>query len=383
MNKKIYNYILIFFALFPIVFALGCIPGLGGQSQEETVLAPTQGVGLTQGGFSIFDNRLKPDTKTVLSVKMRNNAEGQSASNVIVTIDNIEPFKLIACNNDEVDPNEDYSAYPECGSYYDLDLRGKDGVTPLRMNQHGTLEFLPGQELEFMWSIQSPTRYLLDGICMCDENANAHPIYYTIDYDYRMITQEDVTFMSQEEYTNIKNINGSVNLPSKLKHSAGEFRLKYQEGSENPNLKLYYPTGFAQTMDLDFEIENVGRGFSPSGVSIVVEYPEGVVNSSSYDEYGWKKGDELEENITRMIRRNFPDINMNRMLYRHIKEDRILPRIKEPITIPLELTKDELNNLIQFSIPQNTYSINIYLFYTYRVEDFGTVSVLPIITLGG
>jgi hypothetical protein len=356
-----------------LVFVFGC---LQTGPVKETVLAPNEGVGLALPGFSLLDKVIRPNSITFLSISIRNNAEGQIAKNVIVSIDNIEPFKLVSCNGSVTEPTTLYSEIPECGIYYDLDMRGKDGASPLHLNQHGTSELLQGQELELMWTLKSPPQELLGGICMCETNNNPHLLYYTMDYDYKMIAQENIVYMSNDEYRKIKQENGTVNIPSTFEQTAGEFQISHL--TQIP--KLYFATTeLAQGTDLSYEIYNRGRGFSPSGITIVIEYPAQMEPSSAYKDFGWKTSDELNEEEKTAVRRNFPEMNMENILVRQISEDRIRPGIKFPVTAPLELKKEELGSLIAFSIPQKTYNVGVYLYYTYRVENVGKISVSPAI----
>ena len=356
-----------------LILVLGC---LQTGPVKEVVLAPNEGVGLGLPGFSLLDKVVRPNSITFLSISIRNNAEGQIARNVIVSIDNIEPFKLVACSGNVTEPTILYSEIPECGIYYDLDMRGRGGASSLHLNQHGTSELLPGQELELMWTLKSPPAELLGGICMCEDNNNPHQLYSTMDYDYKMIAQENIVYMSNEEYRKIKQENGTVNIPSTFKQTAGEFKIDHL--TQIP--KLYFATTeLAQATDLSYEIYNRGKGFSPSGITIIIEYPPQMEPASAYKDFGWETNEELGADERTAIRRNFPEIDMSHILFRHIPEDRIRPGIKFPVTAPLELKKDELSSLIAFSIPQKTYNIGVYLYYTYRVENLGRISVSPAI----
>ena len=353
------------------MLVMGCI-GVGPTEEKETVLRPNQGVGVVPGGVYVLDSKVKPGAITSVVVKVRNNLEGQPANNIVVTLDNVAPLRIL-CRGGSGAVEEFFDNFPNykegyeaCGRDYSLDLDSN-----LKLNQHGVVKLDPGEEVEFIWPIRTPDRAVLAGM------KYEHTLYYTIDYDYKLKAQESIVYLSNQEYLRLKQENKTLNYPSTFRQTAGEFKLYPQ--TVNPF--LYYPSqGIAQVASINYNIENNGDGFIPpdSKLVIVLQYPKEMEPDETYSEKRWIKGTDLDNERIKSILKHFPDINLNRILYKELDPSFLRKGFRYPISAPLTLTQDELNSLIENSIPSKTYNIQVYVFYKYRFEKSSKITIYPV-----
>ncbi|TFG99445.1 MAG: hypothetical protein E4H14_20275, partial [Candidatus Thorarchaeota archaeon] len=138
-----------------VVFSLALLGCTAPTSDEETVLYNFEGIGTLSFGLPVIPGQspsgtiqvVPPDGDAYISLLLRNNAEGDYASNIIVRLENVEPFLIKECHN-EKSPSAYRDAGENCAPY------SEDGG--LMYSEHKLGEMYPDQEVEFFWTLVAP-----------------------------------------------------------------------------------------------------------------------------------------------------------------------------------------------------------------------------------
>jgi len=316
-----------------LVFFSGCT-FLGGDTGgvSETKLKSTIGLGVTS--FEPVHLQLPPGAESYIQLNVRNNAEGRTAYNVTVLLDNIAPFQLLNCKGEIV--SETDARAEECSDLYD------DNKKNLNYNEHFIETFYPGEEINFIWGYKAPQNSVVKGIYY------KHDIYYIINYDYSLGAYYNIEAISEEEAARRKSQGLSDKILQSYDESAGPLKIEvgdsqvsYSEGG--PDLVQYFI----------FDIANKGGGLisEDKESTIRILYPTASVNiDPNYAQYGWT----LDED--------------NLMLIKTIDPKTLSE--KKRFYVPFKLKNRDL--------PIQTLTFAILLDYTYTLEGSTELHVKPL-----
>lgn len=312
MRKEL---LLISMCMIFVVATFGCSSFLGGGSQTETKLSEEQGLGVI-GTLKV--DEMHPGLDGYLSLTIRNNLGGESASNVYVSLDNVEPFQIFECgafvsnssrlrsegvcirqqafvgptNCDQKITKELCQSTGGCEWSACSGTFGLDSKLPYRI--HGESKMFPGEELEFFWRLKAPTKDEISNIAL------RHPIYYDLEFDYRTTFVQNIIFMSQQEVLRRRQAQETYSVEGEASSGAGE--LKVSGITQQPIIYFFRdPTNIHSTESdfyfaLQYSIKNQGSGIPRSDVITLIELPKGKfssnqqdieIDSNSMKEYGW------------------------------------------------------------------------------------------------
>ncbi len=389
------KYVLIL-SVFFLALAFGCIGG--GESEfNETKLEVEEGVGIVD---TLKIEELNPGLDGYVSLTIRSNLGGEGASNVIIGIDNVKPFKIVECGADR-DPEEIRGE--NCAGQLD-----KDRNLPFRMR--GTAKLFPGEELDVFWRLKAPSKDEISDIAL------KHPLYYDVEYDYRVNFHQSIIFMSQNEMLRRRQAGEDYIIEGESGGGAGE--LRFTGTTQQPVIYFFdYEPGSEQESDFNFAlqyfVENKGKGFPLSDVVLLLEYPannkiepdsnipEGS-DKTNYEIYGWHKWNEWDGKIiladgttsdcrTGDIRQ--PLINCKGWVeqtfgedFKKVETDKVLVKVVKredfvdsfSVYAPMVMTGQERTFLRNSNIPLKIYSFNVYAMYRYFIEGKEYITVFPV-----
>ena len=259
------------YIVFVLVFSLASLGCVAPQSGEETVLYDFQGLGVLSFGLPVVTGLspegtiqiIPPNGDAYVSLLIRNNAEGDYATNIVARLENVEPFTIKECHNE----------------HYPYEDRGDNICAPynedhdLMYSEHKLGEMYPDQEVEFFWTLIAPDD---------DEVANMfydHIVFYSVEYDYKVTSSQTIYAMTQAERTSRiaeeKAITGSMSTT----HGEVSFLPDFNE-------PLIYSTGQSQGIDqlLKYKISNsnaAGTVKPGTKINITVTLPAGNYVSNS------------------------------------------------------------------------------------------------------
>jgi len=409
MYKK---FIVMFLSGILLAFVLGCTGPAGGEV-NETKLEVNEGLGIV-GTLKI--DELNPGLDGYISLTVRNNLGGENAHDVIVALDNVYPFTIFECGkaNDPQclrsnNPTASACINPaNCFGEYDLD-------TSLAFRQHGTSIMFPGQELDMSWRVRAPSADDISDIAL------KHPIYYDIEYFYRTQFTQNVVFMSRDEVKRRQQVGEDYQVSGEAHTGAGELIVS---GSTQQPLVYFYSSGFGQaeypfSFNLQYSVENKGKGIPLSDVVILFELPEEKdmvvaddVNLKSYGWYHWSYSDKTlsfvdsaqacytgktqtdgtpeAKDCSAWVRadvfgaddfdRMFKD--QTRVLVKVVKRTDFISSFD--LNIPLQIMGGDSSNnvglykLKQQNLPVKIFAFNVHAMYRYFVEGKEYITVYPI-----
>ncbi len=253
-----------FLLLAFVIATFACITAT--QPTTETQLSVFQGLGVTYFGVptiggqtpSFSVQRIRPSEEAYLSMIIRNNAGGDKAEDLVVSLDNVKPFKMVECGEEHTETEIRTDEQAQCVSW--LDNINK----PFR--SFGIPSIAPGEEVELIYVLKAPSKNQVANVYY------EHEIFYTMQYKYKTSAFQSIVGFSQEEYSNqVKsgtlsqlnqtNTAGAVNIKSKIKSP------------------VIYTLGKDKDFLLEFELSNVGIGNLVTGskINVTVTYPTSVV----------------------------------------------------------------------------------------------------------
>lgn len=369
MSKYVITAVLVL-ALIPLIS--GCT--FNQAPKEETKITQTQGVGVLE--FKALRTDMVADAYNYVLLSVRNNAEGNRAKNITVSLENVEPFSIYEGTDHA--PGETRSVSNQF--FDDLGL-------PYR--SHRIRDMLPDEEIQFFWNIQSPLSSEIVDM------AYAHKIYYMLSYDYTSTLTQTIAALSEDEYLELSK-EAPVTLSGKGISSPGELKLESQ--TQQP---LIYSEGDATGLDflLEFSLNNIGTGVTKPGTSVIIALKNDSLTQIDYNKaetIGWKKypqetcdpNDEADCNSPCGLAKDFnskfnsvldfqeltPDVKAGLMLFRINSTDIISG--KYTITMPLKFLTEGIYE------PQKILTFDAYIGYTYLKEGVTTINVYPIKKVG-
>jgi hypothetical protein len=238
MNKK--------FIMLTILFLLATYGCVSQEQEQDPKLQKFQDIGVLS--FGPKTDKIPPGRYAYISLVIRNNLLGDMAGNVTASLDNVYPFRIVE-NGSEHGPDDIRSSGIP---YYDGDLG-------LKYRQHRIINFFPDQEMEFFWILRAPN---------ASEIANMwyeHPIYYTLDYDYKMNAYQEVIAMSESEYSYRRERN-ALPTPGAI-ISAGPISII----PATQQIVIFNP-GEASSFIYSFDMKNIGKGMLKPGTNLTLGF---------------------------------------------------------------------------------------------------------------
>lgn len=337
-----------------VLLLSGCIRQ---ETTTETKITSSQGIGVLE--YRAVVNQMLTGTFNYVLLSVRNNAGGSSAKNIRASLENVQPFRMYECNQEQ---NPSAERLAVCNQFFD------DVGIPYR--SHRVNQMLPNEELQFFWNIKAPPG---------EEIVNmqySQVIYYTLEYDYVSTVTQTIVGISQEEYLE-RSQEGPVSIAGQTITSPGEIRLESK--TQQP---LIYSEGSPTPLEfmLQFDIKNVGNGVIKPGTDILVAVKKDAltsVKSSEAGDLGWDLyGDNTGK--TNTFDNAFPAIEFQEIT-QSVRDDMWLLEIdgdqlnqgSYSITLPMEFTTTDIYE------PQKILTISAYISYTYLKEGQTTISVYP------
>ena len=382
--------------IFALALTFGCTGGNKGAN--ETKLDVEQGVGIV-GNLKM--DELHPGLEGYLSLDVRSNLEGEGASNVVIAIDNVNPFKIVECGTSNT-PN----IYRTCNGQLD-----KDQGLPVR--EHKTAKFIPGEEVNVFWRLKAPSKDEISDIAL------KHPIYHTISYDYNVMFHQNIVFMSQNEMIKRKQAGEDYIVSGESGNTAGE--LRFSSTTQQPIIYFFdYPPNSECTKNTwtaptdnnkcesnfsfatQYLVENKGKGFPISDVVVLLEYPSSgiaVDNSTpegapegmpNYQVYGWHKWKDFDSDecntgesiklcekwVNNTLGDKIKSLNKDNLLIKRINSTDFVDSFS--IYAPFVMTGAERTYLRNHNIPLKIYSFNVYVVYRYFTIGKDYITVYPV-----
>lgn len=347
---------LIILVLVALVFlssgcSLGTFTGTSQTQPEEEKLAEFEGIGILnfdlKTGYT--GNRINPGAQAFISLAIRNNALGDNAKNVIASIQNVD--NIIDCQGNKWDPkvNRSREDVPDCegNNFYTLNHN-------LRVNQQGISKIRPGEEIQFLYQTEIPSKEELAGI------SQEREIHYTLSYDYSKHMTYSVKAMSSEEFiSRRRQKEEGVDVSHQYTSTAGAVEIE----PDLPEPITYNLQGESPEYDLILRIKNKGKGLPTPGknASLVVSFNKTTLNALEPGKYGWVKLEDGEGYIKYEKELTSSDI--------------ILENTKR---FRFELDEEYLSSLQENIVPLTSFSFNFDLNYSYMRRGSETLQVIPI-----
>ena len=216
------------------VFSIALLGCPGPTSEVETVLYNFQGLGVLSFGLPVIPGQspsgniqiTPPDGDAYISIHVRNNAEGDYASNIIVRLENVEPFLIKECH-EERSPSDIRTE--NCPPYNEDE--------DLIYSEHKLGEMYPDQEVEFFWTLVAPESQQIADMFY------DHIIYYAVEYDYKVTASQVIYAMTQAEKTS--RLSEDKPVSGSMSSTHGEIKF-----TPNFNEPLMYSTSQSSGQDL-------------------------------------------------------------------------------------------------------------------------------------
>lgn len=347
------------FALTCIILILGCI-GTGKKNVAETKLTAYQGLGILsfepRGG-----KEAPPGGENYLSLVVRNNAAGGKASNIVASIDNVEPFKIRDCKGNYVSSSDPNTA---CVNPIFLD-------TGYPYSQHRLSKLDSGEEMEMLWLIRAPAGPEIT------QSEYSQKIYATLSYDYTVSSGVNIVALSQDEITRRRTAKEDYNVRGETTNTAGDLSIN----SETTVQPVIFPSEgeVSPTYYLIFNVENVGQGLPQGDVFITIYAPKGIIvesNIARSPDYKWGVVDSNTADGTYTIRDNKLTCNMASSVYKKdcgITDTDII--LGNTFILPFKIS--ELKTLNDAGITEKTYTFFIDVGYSYLISSDTQITVKP------
>ncbi|MCW1301100.1 MAG: hypothetical protein QW507_00585 [Candidatus Nanoarchaeia archaeon] len=241
MRRRIRNHFSIFFYLLILLLSLGCIA-------KEEIPQSYEDIKVLFAGSKI--SRVAPDTNTFVVITIMNNALGGNATSVIVSLENVEPFRIVEGGKEYSNPSERRKGSPYGYTCDD----GKEVRT------HCMEGIMPGEIIDFFWILKVPSKEEI-GKMVYD-----HQMYYTVKYNYVAKFIYRITAINEEELIRGSRVSNSIiySTPSPIKF----------EG-KTPDNYVVFSTNQSRESYLIFSLSVIpeARGTVEGDLSITVFYP--------------------------------------------------------------------------------------------------------------
>jgi hypothetical protein len=401
-----------------IVILSGCVQKETTETTTavETTLQGFQGIGVLD--FSPIKNQLAPGASTYLKLRIRNNALGKTARNVIVKLDGLGLYSLLDCLSEPVPfegldtLNSEYDVpHPEggtttCGALYGEALGGGtlylyDMDAGLSVIEHGISRLFEGDEYEFYWGIIAPSNAEISGIYYKQD------IFYNIQYDYTVENYFNLVAMSSQEFERRRDMGESTIVETDSTVTAGPIGVS-QEAQ-----MIEFPSTGQSSLEYSFvvNIANQGEGALSNDKDSVVQItlPEGIEvteNCKTWWEgdvaeverggwclaglcfcnfiYGFRtKTNNCDTTGTCTCSKQVPvdckataNSDSGGYMLKTLTAKELAGGYN--LQVPFKLDPDEIKYLRENFIPIKTYTFKVEMDYTYNLEDSTSVHTRPI-----
>jgi hypothetical protein len=342
--------ILLGIALIFLIFISGCTDT---SSTTETKLQSYQGLGIlsfTMGVAGSSRPEITVGSQDRINLLIRNNAEGETARNIVATIDNLAPFGVIDCRGNIYEPSQSRPETDDCSNPL---LSDDDEIT---YSQHRLSNLFKNDEFELVWAVKAPTGP------QTGQMTYEHTLYATLEYDYTVDSSISLIALSQDEVNRRRNEGEEYLVSGKTINSAGDIKLD----TSYTNQPLIYPSTQGSTSPefyLRFRADNQGTGLPNGNVAVRVFIPpeiaieESKVSSSEYDWY-IKQDDE------------------NEYLEKTLSANEVV--LGKTLTIPFKIGQEELDSINQNAIGEKTYNMFVEMDYHYIITSEIVVRIIPL-----
>ncbi len=340
--------------LFPLVIVflvLGCVQ----QTGEETKLQENEGLGILLFGMPtnpanpvIEVEKVPPKSHAFLSLILRNNAEGNIARDIRVSLDNVDPFKIIECG---IPHNATDFRDEECCGYDGIYDDICDGKTD-QYRTHRINRMNPDEELEFFWVLESPTKYTTGNMYY------EHTIYALVSYHYHTSIYVGIAAMNFQEYSSRKS--SGAPLSGTSTSSAGEIKV-----ISLTNEPVLYSQSSPGNFILKLQLVNQGTGITDPNkkINLTIEYDKNLVGLG--EEADIQEATEQEKS---WFKREYGAKSVDGLLLKQIDNENLLTG-SYLINIPFEMLESTANYQI---IP-----FYIRISYDYMLESQAKIGVIP------
>ncbi|MBR9679283.1 MAG: hypothetical protein GON13_03375 [Nanoarchaeota archaeon] len=405
-----------------VVLFSGCTQQSNNESvsASESSLQSFQGIGVLE--FNVIKNQLPPGSSTYLKLRIRNNALGKTAENVVVKIDNLGFYSLLDCTSEpiSVDSLSNLNSvkhgvnayYPDlfesfeienndvitCGHLYNAVVTGADlnnayvttkigerGDSPLSVEdelflydmdadltvvEHGVQRLFRSDEYEFYWGILAPSEGMINNIYYKQN------IYYVLTYDYSSENYFTVVAMSSEEVNRRRSLGESLEVPVDTSTTAGPISVMYN----------YLPVEFQRVggssleYAFSFTVANNGAGSLSNQENSIIKVilPEEIdVTSNCGDWWDVIDCSEFSDFISCTDTITCDELAVAEgILLKKVDPENIVRSYN--LQIPFKISSVELSDLRNLNIPIKTYSFKVEMNYSYNLEGSTSVHTSPI-----
>ncbi len=375
-----------------LVFLSGCSALGGGQvsttATSESKLNVFDGVGVLS--FLPIQELVLPDGQSYLELTIRNNAEGQTAKNIVVTLDNIEPFNLLDCVGNPI-PFEDFgkkhseytTKYKEqivtCDKVYarcesnddDCGFFLYDADEIVNVTQHGLKELFTGDEYDFIWGFKAPAVGTIKGIYYKQD------LYYVVEFDYGTNGYYNLVAMSNTEAQRRRDSGETLTISTAQDTSAGPIRLVFDSQQV-----FFDVVGGQIVQNFIFGIENRGSGVLSENkkATLIARVPsELVVQTNCKD---WWDYSVATETACQKVGGALNEAgyctacSASNVLVKELDSSDLVGR--RDVYIPFRINDNVMQVLRDNNIPLSTYTFFAEVNYTYAIDGSTTLQVRPI-----
>lgn len=248
------------------MFTLACT---AQQTLNETQLTTFEGLGATYFGIPTFGGItpsfstqvVRPGDEAYLSIILRNNAEGEQAQDIIMSLDNVDPFKIVECGEPH-EPTEIRTEASECITWFDTKSY------PYRTFRIPVMA--PNEETEIIYVLKSPTKEQIANVYYEQE------IFYNLQYRYKTNMFQVLLGLSQDEYSTRLTTGDAIAGSQSV--TAGPIKI-----TPKTTTPVIYSLGSPKSFSIEFQISNNGEGVlqPQSNLNLTLTYPSNVVLSET------------------------------------------------------------------------------------------------------
>ncbi|VVB75441.1 Uncharacterised protein [Candidatus Tiddalikarchaeum anstoanum] len=245
---------------------------------QETVCQSTEDLCIIGTPGLLSENSIYSSADTYFSVILRNNIQGQEASNVEVELKNVGPFKIVEGYNytsETCTPNSTveglWDPYRIRDVFHSPDPSFADDLG-LAYSKHKLSTMYPDEEIEFLWRLRSPSYQEIANV------AYPHTFNYVISYDYKTGILQTVYVLSEEEYQRILRVEGTApTTKGTMTSSIGPINV---ESSVEEPVRIQ---GNNSQFTLTYKVKNQRNGIPTKPAMFVLQVPDGVEHAGRFD----------------------------------------------------------------------------------------------------
>ena len=332
-----------------VVLVFGCVQTTTDVS-EETELRVFEGLGATYFGTPTFGGQtpafstqiVRPNEEAYISLILRNNIEGETAENVVISLDNVEPFKISECGV-EHDPAELRIEESNCITWFDtLGYNYKTFSIP---------SVTPGEEVETIYVLKAPA---------ADQIANVYyeqDIFYNIQYQYRTSMFQSLLGMSQDEYRTRLSLGTQIS--GSQSNTAGAISIK-----QKTTTPVIYSLDVEKAFSVEYDLSNNGEGIVQPGskLRVTFTYPNNIklspTQAASDEWYDLSKCEEENVEACKWFTDAYGAELIDRTLYLEVDATNLVTKKTLVLSFILEDTNSPFTSIPLISRVDYVYTIS-------------------------